>query len=78
VKALEAADAAKRLAEKKEIDRKIKKEALKVERARLERENLRQLELQNKRREKESVWRNHIGSGKNMTRSYVVRKKKEN
>lgn len=34
MKALEAAEAAKRLAEKKENDRKMRKEALKLERAR--------------------------------------------
>ncbi|XP_039055778.1 uncharacterized protein LOC120198537 isoform X1 [Hibiscus syriacus] len=51
VKALEAAEAAKKLAEKKENDRKMKKEALKLERARLEQENLRQLELEKKKKE---------------------------
>ncbi|GLT25854.1 hypothetical protein SLA2020_009570 [Shorea laevis] len=53
VKALEAAEAAKRLAEKKENERKMKKEALKLERARLEQENLRQLNLQRKKKEEE-------------------------
>ncbi|GMJ11572.1 hypothetical protein HRI_004826300 [Hibiscus trionum] len=53
VKALEAAEAAKKLAEQKENDRKMKKEALKLERARLELENLRQLELEKKRKEEE-------------------------
>ncbi|XP_017642655.1 uncharacterized protein LOC108483656 isoform X2 [Gossypium arboreum] len=53
VKALEAAEAAKKLAEKKENDRKMKKEALKLERARLEQENLRQLELEKKKKEEE-------------------------
>ncbi|GLT31032.1 hypothetical protein SLA2020_057990 [Shorea laevis] len=53
VKALEAAEAAKRLAEKKENERKMKKEALKLERARLEEENLRQLDLQRKKKEEE-------------------------
>ncbi|KAK8318170.1 hypothetical protein V6Z11_A13G154800 [Gossypium hirsutum] len=51
VKALEAAEAAKKLAEKKENDRKMKKEALKLERVRLEQENLRQLELEKKKKE---------------------------
>ncbi|PPS04229.1 hypothetical protein GOBAR_AA16422 [Gossypium barbadense] len=41
VKALEAAEAAKKLAEKKENDRKMKKEALKLERARLAKERKR-------------------------------------
>ncbi|KAL9230016.1 hypothetical protein vseg_005417 [Gypsophila vaccaria] len=48
VKALEAAEAAKRLAEKKEDERRQKKEALKNERARLEQENLKQMELAKK------------------------------
>ncbi|XP_057992313.1 uncharacterized protein LOC110656968 isoform X2 [Hevea brasiliensis] len=53
VKALEAAEAAKRLAEKKENERKMRKEALKLERARLEKQNLRQLELKKKKKEEE-------------------------
>lgn len=52
MKALEAAEAAKRLAEKKENDRKMRKEALKLERARfLEEQNLRQLEPKKKKKE---------------------------
>ncbi|KAJ8420662.1 hypothetical protein Cgig2_017900 [Carnegiea gigantea] len=53
VKALEAAEAAKRLAEKRENERKQKKEALKLERARLEQENLKQMELKKKLEEEE-------------------------
>ncbi|XP_040361733.1 uncharacterized protein LOC112163837 isoform X2 [Rosa chinensis] len=53
VKALEAAEAAKRLAERKDNERKMKKEAMKVERARVEQENLRKLELQRKRKQEE-------------------------
>ncbi|KAK9156346.1 hypothetical protein Sjap_003826 [Stephania japonica] len=53
VKALEAAEAAKRLEEKKENDRKLKKEASKLERARLEQEKLKQLELQQKKKVEE-------------------------
>ncbi|CAN0875115.1 Probable L-type lectin-domain containing receptor kinase S.7 [Linum grandiflorum] len=53
VKALEAAEAAKQLAEKKENDRRLKKEALKLERARIEEQNLRQLELEKERKEQE-------------------------
>ncbi|GMH05823.1 hypothetical protein Nepgr_007663 [Nepenthes gracilis] len=53
VKALEAAEAAKRLAEKRENERKQKKEALKLERVKLEQENLRQLELKTKLKEEE-------------------------
>ncbi|KAL8142166.1 hypothetical protein V2J09_015198 [Rumex salicifolius] len=53
VKALEAAEAAKRLAEKKENERNQKKEALKLERARVEQEKVRQLELLKKAKEEE-------------------------
>nr|XP_011469294.1 PREDICTED: uncharacterized protein LOC101306386 [Fragaria vesca subsp. vesca] len=53
VKALEAAEAAKRLAERKDYERKMKKEAMKVERARVEQENMKKLELQRKRKEEE-------------------------
>ncbi|KAG6592100.1 hypothetical protein SDJN03_14446, partial [Cucurbita argyrosperma subsp. sororia] len=53
VKAIEAAEAAKRLAEKKENERQMKKEALKLERARMEQENLRQIELDKKKKEEE-------------------------
>eukprot|EP00268_Persea_americana_P039099 TRINITY_DN38718_c0_g1_i2.p1 TRINITY_DN38718_c0_g1~~TRINITY_DN38718_c0_g1_i2.p1 ORF type:complete len:1601 (+),score=400.03 TRINITY_DN38718_c0_g1_i2:221-5023(+) len=50
VKSLEAAEAAKRLEEKKEIERKMRKEAAKVERAK--QENMRQLELKKKEEER--------------------------
>ncbi|KAL3851131.1 hypothetical protein ACJIZ3_013013 [Penstemon smallii] len=50
VKALEAAEAAKRLEDKKENERKIRKEALKLERAKLEEKNLRQMELEKKKK----------------------------
>lgn len=53
MKALEAAEAAKRQEEKREIERKMKKEALKIERARMVQENIRQLELQKKKKEEE-------------------------
>ncbi|XP_010536740.1 PREDICTED: uncharacterized protein LOC104811669 [Tarenaya hassleriana] len=51
VKALEAAEAAKRLAEKKENERKMKKEALKLERARQEQENQRKQEMEKQKKE---------------------------
>uniref|UniRef100_A0A1J3IBB8 Inner centromere protein ARK-binding domain-containing protein n=1 Tax=Noccaea caerulescens TaxID=107243 RepID=A0A1J3IBB8_NOCCA len=51
VKALEAAEASKRIAEQKEIDRKMKKEAMKLERARQEQENLRKQEMEKKKKE---------------------------
>ncbi|XP_077222743.1 uncharacterized protein LOC143856423 [Tasmannia lanceolata] len=53
VKALEAAEAAKRLEEKRENERKMRKEAAKIERAKLEQENIRQLELKQKKNEEE-------------------------
>ncbi|RXI09874.1 hypothetical protein DVH24_034234 [Malus domestica] len=53
VKALEAAEATKRLAEKKENERKMKKEALKLHRSRMEQENMKQLELQKKKKKRE-------------------------
>ncbi|KAK1291424.1 hypothetical protein QJS10_CPB17g00419 [Acorus calamus] len=48
VKALEAAEVAKRMAEKKENERKMKKEAARLERAKLEQENARQMEIKKK------------------------------
>ncbi|KAH6822742.1 inner centromere protein [Perilla frutescens var. hirtella] len=53
VKALETAEAAKRLEEKKENERKMRKEALKLERAKMEEKNLRHMELEKKRKEEE-------------------------
>ncbi|CAN8248320.1 unnamed protein product [Cochlearia groenlandica] len=53
VKALEAAEASKRLAEQKENDRKIKKEAMKLERATREQENLRKQEMEKKKKEED-------------------------
>ncbi|GAB2284775.1 hypothetical protein Dimus_019228 [Dionaea muscipula] len=53
VKALEAAEAAKRLEEKIKNERKQKKEALQLERAKLKQENLRLMELQKNLKEEE-------------------------
>ncbi|KAF3509847.1 hypothetical protein F2Q69_00001200 [Brassica cretica] len=53
VKALEAAEASKRIAEQKENDRKMKKEAMKLERARLKLENLRKHEMEKKKKDDE-------------------------
>ncbi|CAH2069834.1 unnamed protein product [Thlaspi arvense] len=53
VKALEAAEASKRIAEQKEIDRKMKKEAMKLERARVEQENVRKQEMVKKKKKEE-------------------------
>ncbi|KAL5699080.1 hypothetical protein ACHQM5_030031 [Ranunculus cassubicifolius] len=49
VKALEAAEAAKRLEEKRENDRKLKKAAAKLKRARIEEAKMKQLELKQKK-----------------------------
>ncbi|KAJ0261600.1 Inner centromere protein [Hirschfeldia incana] len=53
VKALEAAEASRRMAEQKENERKMKKEAMKLERARLEQEKLRKQEMDKKKKEEE-------------------------
>ncbi|KAF5206116.1 inner centromere protein, ARK-binding region protein [Thalictrum thalictroides] len=53
VKALETAEAAKRLEEKRENERKMKKEAAKLERARLEEERNKQVEIKEKKKEEE-------------------------
>ncbi|KAI3703076.1 hypothetical protein L6452_28831 [Arctium lappa] len=53
VKALEAAEAAKRREQEKENERKMKKEALKLERARMEKENAREMELNKKKKQEE-------------------------
>ncbi|KVI02334.1 hypothetical protein Ccrd_019377, partial [Cynara cardunculus var. scolymus] len=53
VKALEAAEAAKRREQEKENERKMKKEALKLERARMEKENAREMELNKKKQQEE-------------------------
>ncbi|CAA6670693.1 unnamed protein product [Spirodela intermedia] len=55
VKALEVAEAAKRLAEKRECERKMRKEAVRLERIKSEQENARQLEL--KQKQKEEDWK---------------------
>ncbi|KAM2896069.1 hypothetical protein COP2_005884 [Malus domestica] len=70
VKALEAAEATRRLAEKKENERKMKKEALKLHRSRMEQENMKQLELQKKKRKKKRgrkkklIWNQRRDKGK--------------
>ncbi|KAI3703778.1 hypothetical protein L1987_73973 [Smallanthus sonchifolius] len=51
VKALEAAEAAKRREQEKENERKLKKEALKLERARIEKENAKEMELNLKKQQ---------------------------
>ncbi|KAL6976184.1 hypothetical protein U1Q18_024974 [Sarracenia purpurea var. burkii] len=53
VRALEAAEAAKRVEEKRQNERKMKKEALKLERTRIGQENLRQMEIKKKKKEED-------------------------
>ncbi|KAK9269042.1 hypothetical protein L1049_000810 [Liquidambar formosana] len=77
VRALEAAETAKRLEEKKENERKMKKEALKLERARLEQENLRQLELKKKKKEDEQKKKNVEMAARKRLREEEERKEKE-
>ncbi|KAM2613751.1 hypothetical protein TB2_028453 [Malus domestica] len=77
VKALEAAEAAKRQAEKKENDRKMKKEALKLERSRMEQENMKQLELQKKKKEEERKKKEADMASKKRQREEEERKEKE-
>ncbi|KAL6976181.1 hypothetical protein U1Q18_024971 [Sarracenia purpurea var. burkii] len=66
VRALEAAEAAKRVEEKRQNERKMKKEALKLERTRIGQENLRQMEIKKKkkkrtRRKKMLIWQEEKG-----------------
>ncbi|XP_062094461.1 uncharacterized protein LOC133800499 isoform X2 [Humulus lupulus] len=77
VKALEAAEAIKRLAEKKDNERKAKKEAMKPERTRLEQENLRQLELQKKQKEVEPKKKEADMAAKKRQREEEERKDKQ-
>ncbi|XP_008238316.1 PREDICTED: uncharacterized protein LOC103336964 [Prunus mume] len=77
VKALEAAETAKRLAQKKENERKMKKEALKLERSRKEQVNMRQLELQKKQKEEERKKKDADMATKKRQREEEDRKEKE-
>ncbi|KAE8693565.1 Nicotinate/nicotinamide mononucleotide adenyltransferase isoform 1 [Hibiscus syriacus] len=77
VKALEAAEAAKKLAEQRENERKIKKEALKLERARLELENLRRLEFERKKKEEERKTKEASMAAKKRQREEEERLEKE-
>ncbi|KAL5140196.1 hypothetical protein HKD37_10G029923 [Glycine soja] len=71
VKALEAAEAAKRMAEKKENERKMKKEVLRIERERLE------LELQKKKKEEERKKKEAQMAAKKRQREDEEKKEKE-
>ncbi|KZV56354.1 hypothetical protein F511_00351 [Dorcoceras hygrometricum] len=77
VKALEAAEAAKRLQEKKMNERKNRKEALKLERAKLEVENLRKMELEKKRKELERKKKDADTTAKKRLREEEERMEKE-
>lgn len=77
VKALETAEAAKRLEEKKENERKMRKEALKLERAKLEEKNLKLMELEKKRREEERKKKDADIISKKRLREVEERKEKE-
>ncbi|KAF8414270.1 hypothetical protein HHK36_002271 [Tetracentron sinense] len=77
VKALEAAEAARRLEEKKENERKMKKEAAKLERARLEQENIRLLKLKLKKKEEERKKKEADIAARKRLREEEERKEKE-
>ncbi|XP_075487507.1 uncharacterized protein LOC142526796 isoform X2 [Primulina tabacum] len=77
VKALEAAEAAKRLEEKRMNERKNRKEALKLERAKLEAENLRKMELEKKRKELERKKKDADAIAKKRSREEEERREKE-
>ncbi|XAR56795.1 hypothetical protein NMG60_11037393 [Bertholletia excelsa] len=77
VKALEAAEAAKRLEEKRQNERKMKKEALKLERARKQQENLREMELKKKKKEEEQKKKDADMAARKRLREEEERKEKE-
>ncbi|XP_073312191.1 uncharacterized protein [Primulina huaijiensis] len=77
VKALEAAEAAKRLEEKRMNERKNRKEALKLERAKLEAENLIKMELEKKRKELERKKKDADAIAKKRLREEEERREKE-
>ncbi|KAL4358175.1 hypothetical protein AHAS_Ahas09G0260400 [Arachis hypogaea] len=77
VKALEAAEAAKRMAQKKENERKMKKEALRIEREKLEQHNQRQQELQKKKKEEERKKKEAEMAAKKRQREEEGKKEKE-
>ncbi|KAJ0101369.1 hypothetical protein Patl1_03936 [Pistacia atlantica] len=77
VKALEAAEAAKRLAQEKENERKMKKEAMKSVRARLEQENLKQVEAQKKKKEEERKKKEAEMAARKRQREEEERKEKD-
>ncbi|KAH8518953.1 hypothetical protein H0E87_000701 [Populus deltoides] len=77
VKALEAAEVAKRLAEKKENERKMRKEALKIERAKMEEQNLRQWELEKEKKDQEHKRKEADMAAKKRQREEEEKKERE-
>ncbi|KAH9607194.1 hypothetical protein KSS87_021260 [Heliosperma pusillum] len=77
VKALEVAEAAKRLQEKKDNERKQKKEELKRERARLEQKKLREIELAKKLKEEAKKKRDAENAVKKRQRAEEEKMEKE-
>ncbi|GER32455.1 actin cytoskeleton-regulatory complex protein PAN1 [Striga asiatica] len=77
VRALKAAEAAKRVEEKKENERKKRKEALKLERVKLEEKNMRQLELKKKKKEEELQKKDAAILAKKRQREEEYKKEKE-
>ncbi|KMT12970.1 hypothetical protein BVRB_4g090500 [Beta vulgaris subsp. vulgaris] len=77
VKALQAAEAAKRAAEKRENERNQKKEAMKLERARVEQENMKELERKKKMKEEERKKREAENAAKKRQREEEEKKEKE-
>ncbi|KAI8012016.1 hypothetical protein LOK49_LG06G00328 [Camellia lanceoleosa] len=77
VKALEAAEAAKRLEEKRQNERKMKKDALKLERERKEQENLRQMEINKKKKEEEQKKKDADMAARKRLKEEEKRKEKE-
>ncbi|XP_068642004.1 uncharacterized protein [Aristolochia californica] len=77
VKALEAAEAAKRLEEERENTRRIRKETAKLEREKLEQENIRQLELKRKKKVEERKKKEADIVSRKRQREQEERKEKE-
>ncbi|XP_042007784.1 uncharacterized protein LOC121756336 [Salvia splendens] len=77
VKALEAAEAAKRVEEQKENERKKRKEALKLERAKLEEKNLKHIELEKKKKEEDRKKKDAEVIAKKRLREEEEKKEKE-
>ncbi|CAL5392563.1 unnamed protein product [Camellia sinensis] len=79
VKALEAAEAAKRLEEKRQNERKMKKDALKLKRERKKQENLRQMEKNKKKKEEEQKKKDaDMAARKRLRKEGEGKKKKAN